>query len=91
VGPHYAASKAGLLGLTHGYASCVAKEGITVNSVAPSLIQTDMLRELQVNPSVVPVGRFGTIEDVADVVVMLAKNGYITGQTLYVNGGRHMT
>ncbi len=91
VGPYYAASKAGLLGLTHGYASCVVKEGITVNAVAPSLIQTDMIQELQVNPNVVPVGRFGTIEEVADVVVMLAKNGYITGQTLYVNGGRHMT
>ena len=92
VGPYYAASKAGLLGLTHGYASFLVKEGITVNAVAPSLIQTDMLsRDLSVKPNVVPVGRFGTIEEVADVVVMLAKNGYITGQTIFVNGGRHMT
>ena len=91
VGPYYAASKAGLLGLTHGYASFLAKEGITVNAVAPSLIQTDMSKDLPANPSSIPVGRFGTIEEVADVVVMLAKNGYITGQTLFVNGGRYMT
>jgi 3-oxoacyl-[acyl-carrier protein] reductase len=92
VGPSYAASKAGLLGLTHGYASFLAKEGITVNAVAPSLIQTDMVsQDLQVKPNLVPVGRFGTVEEVADVVVMLAKNGYITGQTIFVNGGRYLT
>jgi 3-oxoacyl-[acyl-carrier protein] reductase len=92
VGPYYAASKAGLLGLTHGYASFLTKEGITVNAVAPSLIQTDMVsQDLQVKPNLVPVGRFGAIEEVADVVVMLAKNGYITGQTIFVNGGRYMT
>jgi 3-oxoacyl-[acyl-carrier protein] reductase len=62
-----------------------------VNAVAPSLIVTDMSQDLPVNPSAVPVGRFGTIEEIADVVVMLAKNGYITGQTLFVNGGRYMT
>ncbi len=92
VGPYYAASKAGLLGLTHGYASFLVKEGITVNAVAPSLIQTDMVsQDLRVKPDAVPVGRFGTIEEVAGVVVMLAKNGYITGQTIFVNGGRYMT
>ncbi len=51
VGPYYAASKAGLLGLTHGYASLLAKEGITVNAVAPSLIQTDMSQDLPVKPN----------------------------------------
>ncbi len=91
VGPHYGASKAGLLGLTHGYASFTVKEGITVNAVAPSLIQTDMLLDLPATPNAVPVGRFGTGEEIADVVVMLAKNGYITRQTIYVNGGRYMT
>ena len=66
--------------------------GITVNAVAPSLIETDMVKkDLKVNPAQVPVGRFGTPEEVAVVVVMLAKNGYITGQTIYVNGGRYMT
>jgi len=92
VGPHYAASKAGLLGLTHGYASLLVKEGITVNAVAPSIIETDMLSDNpKVNPSIVPVGRFGTPEEVADIVVMVTKNGYMTGQTIYVNGGRYMT
>lgn len=92
IGPHYAASKAGLLGLTHGYASFLAKEGITVNAVSPSIIETDMVtQDLKVTPNIVPVGRFGTAEEVADVVVMVAKNGYMTGQTIYVNGGRYMT
>ena len=92
VGPYYAASKAGLLGLTHGYASLTLKEGITVNAVAPSLIETDMaLQDLRVDPKSTSIGRLGTPEEVAQVVVLLAKNGYITGQTLYVNAGRHMT
>jgi 3-oxoacyl-[acyl-carrier protein] reductase len=92
VGPYYAASKAGLLGLTHGYASLTLKEGITVNAVAPSLIETDMARQdLRVDPKSTSIGRLGTPEEVAEVVVMLARNGYITGQTLYVNAGRHMT
>jgi len=92
VGPYYAASKAGLLGLTHGYASLTLKEGITVNAVAPSLIETDMARQdLRVDPKSTAIGRMGTPEEVAEVVVMLARNGYITGQTLYVNAGRHMT
>jgi 3-oxoacyl-[acyl-carrier protein] reductase len=92
VGPYYAASKAGLLGLTHGYASLTLKEGITVNAVAPSLIETDMARQdLRVDPKSTSIGRLGTPEEVAEVVVLLAKNGYITGQTLYVNAGRYMT
>ena len=92
VGPHYAASKAGLHGLTHGYASLLVKEGITVNAVAPSIIETDMLADNpKVNPNIVPVGRFGTPQEVADVVVMVAQNGYMTGQTIFVNGGRYMT
>jgi 3-oxoacyl-[acyl-carrier protein] reductase len=92
VGPHYAASKAGILGLTHGYASLLIKEGITANAVAPSLIETEMTtHDLQVDTNIVPLGRFGTVEEVADVVVTLARNAYITGQTIFVNGGRYMT
>ncbi len=92
VGPHYAASKAGILGLTHGYASLLIKEGITANAVAPSLIETEMVtHDLQVNPNILPLGRFGTVEEVADVVLTLARNAYITGQTIYVNGGRYMS
>jgi len=92
VGPHYAASKAGLLGLTRAYASGFVKEGITVNAIAPSHVETEMITDtLQSSPSRIPMGRFGTVEEVAAVVLMLTKNAYMTGQTLYLNGGRYMT
>ena len=93
VGPHYTASKAGILGLTRSYASTLTKEGITVNAIAPALIETDMLSEnpLNVKPDRIPVGRFGTIDEVGDVVLMLARNGYITGQTINVNGGLYLS
>jgi 3-oxoacyl-[acyl-carrier protein] reductase len=92
VGPHYAASKAGIHGLTHSYAALLAKEGITVNAIAPALIETEMMRDNpRATPALIPVGRFGTVDEVADVVVMLASNGYITGQTINVNGGWYMS
>src|SRR6266436_5813465 len=92
IGPHYAASKAGAIGLTHSYASLLAKEGITVNAIAPALIETDMITSNpKARPDITPVGRFGTIEEVAEVAVMLARNGYVTGQTISVNGGWYMT
>jgi 3-oxoacyl-[acyl-carrier protein] reductase len=88
VGPHYAASKAGMLGLTHSYAALLAKEGITANTVCLALVETDMLRS---NPratsSVIPIGRFGNVDEVASVVLMLAENAYMTGQTVNPNGG----
>jgi 3-oxoacyl-[acyl-carrier protein] reductase len=92
VGPHYAASKAGLHGLTHSYAALLAKEGITVNTIAPALIKTEMVTS---NPraraDLLPVGRFGEVDEVADVALMLVRNGYITGQTINVNGGWYMS
>lgn len=92
VGPHYAASKAGLEGLVHSYASLLAKEGITANAISPALIETAMLAG---NPAAVPdripIGRFGTTEEVAALVVAVATNAFITGQTLQVNGGLYMT
>ena len=88
MGPHYAASKAGMLGLTHSYAGLLAKEGITVNTIAPALIATAMvMANPRATPEVIPVGRFGTVDEVAEVVVTLAKDAYITGQTINVNGG----
>ena len=88
IGPHYAASKAGILGLTHSYAVLLAKEGIAVNALAPALIETDMIRDNpRARPDLIPVGRFGTVDEVADVVIMLATNSYATGQTTNVNGG----
>jgi 3-oxoacyl-[acyl-carrier protein] reductase len=92
IGPHYAASKAGAIGLTHSYATMLAKEGITANAIAPALIETEMITSNpKARPDLVPMGRFGKVEEVADVVVMLASNGYITGQTISVNGGWYMT
>jgi 3-oxoacyl-[acyl-carrier protein] reductase len=88
VGPHYAASKAGMIGLTHSLANLLAKEGITVNAVAPALIETDMVTtNAKAEPSRIPVGRFGSVDEVSSVVALLAANGYITGQTINVNGG----
>jgi 3-oxoacyl-[acyl-carrier protein] reductase len=89
IGPHYAASKGGLVGLTHGYATRLAKEGVTVNAIAPALIETEMVRGVQ--PTMIPMGRIGKPEEVADVCVLLASNAYITGQTVSVNGGAYMT
>jgi 3-oxoacyl-[acyl-carrier protein] reductase len=87
--PLYVASKAGLIGLSHSYASLLAKEGITSNAISPALIETDMLlKDLKLDsPAKIPIGRFGKPEEVAEVAVMLAKNAYITGQTINVNGG----
>jgi 3-oxoacyl-[acyl-carrier protein] reductase len=92
VGPHYAASKAGIHGLTHSYAALLAKDGITVNAIAPALIETKMIRDNpRARPELIPVGRFGSVDEVADVVALLASNGYITGQTINVNGGWYMS
>jgi 3-oxoacyl-[acyl-carrier protein] reductase len=92
VGPHYAAAKAGMLGMMRAYAQVLAKEGVTANAVAPALIDTEMVRmNPRATPTLIPVGRFGSAEEVASVVVMLAENAYITGQTINVNGGWYMS
>jgi 3-oxoacyl-[acyl-carrier protein] reductase len=92
IGPHYAASKAGILGLTHAYAALLAGEGITVNAIAPALIETEMIAgNPKAQPEHIPVGRFGTVGEVAAVAVMLARNAYVTGQTVNVNGGLYMS
>jgi 3-oxoacyl-[acyl-carrier protein] reductase len=92
VGPHYAASKAGIHGLTHGYAAWLAREGVTVNAVAPALIETDMIRgHARATPDRIPIGRLGEPEEIAETVVLLARNGYITGQTINVNGGAYLS
>jgi 3-oxoacyl-[acyl-carrier protein] reductase len=88
IGVHYNASKAGMEGLTRGYAAFLAKSGITVNAIAPSLIQTDMLpASLEEAAKRIPVGRVGESAEVAQAVVMVAQNGYMTGQTVQLNGG----
>jgi len=87
IGPHYNASKAGMEGLTRGYAARLVKEGITVNNVAPSLIETDMMKGRTDLARNIPLGRMGQPEEVAQAVAMVLGNEYMTGQTIILNGG----
>ena len=94
---NYAAAKAGMMGFTKSLAREVGSRAITVNCIAPGLIDTDMTRALpeaqqEVILKAVPLGRFGLPEEVAAVVVFLASPGaaYITGETLHINGGMYM-
>ncbi len=94
---NYAASKAGLIGLTKSAAQELASRGITVNAVAPGFIDTDMTsglsEEIQnVYMERIPMRRFGQAEDIADTVAFLASEnaGYITGQVIGVTGGMYM-
>jgi 3-oxoacyl-[acyl-carrier protein] reductase len=85
----YGAAKAGLEGLTRAYALRLAPEGVTVNAVAPGLIDTEMGKPL-IEAGVaaqIPVGRVGTGDDIAQTVLLLVQDSFITGQTLAVNGG----
>ncbi len=94
---NYAASKAGIIGLTKSVAREVAHRGITANAVAPGYVETELTRSLpeEVKDQIkgrVPAGRFGEAEEVAEVVAFLCGEGtgYITGQTLAVDGGMTM-
>ena len=87
IGVHYNASKAGMEGLTRGYAARLVKEGITVNAVAPSLIETDMMAGRTDLARNIPLGRMGQPNEVAQSVLMVLGNDYMTGQTILLNGG----
>ena len=94
---NYAASKAGLIGLTKSIAKELGSRNILVNAVAPGFIETDMTAELseearQTLRTRIPLGRLGSVQDVAGVVAFLASDlaGYITGQVLVVDGGMVM-
>ena len=94
---HYSAAKAGLIGLTKSAARELAGQGITVNAVAPGVIDTDMTAEMDERRadamlSMIPLGRFGAPEDVAPLVVWLCSDAaaYVTGQTISVDGGLRM-
>lgn len=91
VGPHYAASKAGLHGLMHFLAARAASDGVTVNVIAPALIEeTGMLPGDPGDLSQrVPVGRLGTPGEVADFAMAILRNGYITNQVMSLDGGLH--
>ena len=94
---NYAASKAGIIGMSKALASEVATRGVTVNCIAPGFIETAMTESLGADQQAklmesVPAGRLGTPEDVAACAVFLASDeaAYVTGQTLHVNGGMAM-
>jgi 3-oxoacyl-[acyl-carrier protein] reductase len=89
VGPHYAASKAGLHGLTHFLAARVAADGVTVNAIAPALVTgTGMLPGQPAELTrLVPVGRLGTVEEVADLAMAMLANGYLTSKVFALDGG----
>jgi 3-oxoacyl-[acyl-carrier protein] reductase len=94
---NYAAAKAGMTGFTKSLAQEVGSRGITVNCVAPGFIDTDMTRELAEEQRTrllqqIPLGRLGQVEDIAAAVAFLASPaaGYVSGETLHVNGGMYM-
>lgn len=86
IGPDYAASKAGLHGITHFLAGRLAADGVTVNALAPGLIDTPMLPP-DASVDSVPVGRFGTPDEVADLAVAILRNAYVTSKVFSVDGG----
>jgi 3-oxoacyl-[acyl-carrier protein] reductase len=91
LGLHYAVAKAGVIAATKSYARMLAREGITVNAIAPALIATEMVRaNAHIKPDIVPVGRFGDVDECTEAAVLLARNGYMTGQTIGINGGMYM-
>ena len=94
---NYAAAKAGMDGFTRALAREIGSRGITVNSVAPGFIDTDMTKKLpdeqrDALKGQIPLQRLGEPEEIASVVAFLAGDagGYITGETIHVNGGMYM-
>jgi 3-oxoacyl-[acyl-carrier protein] reductase len=91
VGPHYAASKAGLHGLVHHLAPRVARSGVTVNALAPALIAATRMLPVdpdQADPSMpIPVGRLGRPSEVAEMAITMLRNGYLTDKVIALDGG----
>lgn len=88
----YAASKGGMEGLMHYYATCLSRTGITANALAPALLATDMVDAMpHLHPRSLPIGRLGRAEELWPATQMLLECSYITGQTIHVNGGLYMT
>lgn len=92
---NYAASKAGIIGLTKSVAKELAQRGVTCNAIAPGFVETDMTDVLAEDTKqeilkAIPLKRYGSVDDIANAAVFLAKNTYITGQVLNVDGGMVM-
>ena len=95
IGAHYAASKAGLHGMAHSLAQQGAARGVTVNVIAPGLVESDMIpddpRVREALAASRPVGRLGHPEEVADLISAVVANGYLTNQSIVLDGGGHPT
>src|SRR3954464_7738391 len=95
IGAHYASSKAGLHGLAHSLSQQASRRGVTVNVVAPALIDSEMLPAAPAMRArlaeSLPVGRLGTAEEVADLIAAVVRNGFLTNQSILVDGGLHPT
>jgi 3-oxoacyl-[acyl-carrier protein] reductase len=88
VGVHYTSAKAGMIGMTRAYAKAVVKDGVTVNAVAPALIDTEMrVGDRASRERMIPMGRLGTSEECAEATLLCIRAGYMTGQVLHLNGG----
>lgn len=89
---NYAASKAGLIGLTKAVAKELAPKGVRCNAIAPGFIETDMTKDQKENPmmGMIPLGRMGSAADVAEAAAYLACADYVTGEVLRVDGGLAM-
>ena len=92
---NYAASKAGIIGLTKSVAKEIGSRGITVNAIAPGYIDTEMTQALPEKirkewEKQIPLRKFGTVEDIAEACLYLAEQKYMTGQVLQINGGLYM-
>ena len=92
---NYAASKAGIIGLTKSTAKELAARGVTCNAIAPGFVETDMTAALSEDLQkqmleTIPLKRYGQVDDIAQAAVFMAKNTYITGQVLHVDGGMCM-
>ena len=88
----YAASKAGIEGLMHAYATALRPQRITANAVAPALFESDMIKAMDLPPPrQMPMGRLGRAEEIWPAVRMIIETEYLTGQTIHIDAGRYMT
>lgn len=89
---NYSASKAGLIGMTKTVARELASKGVRCNAIAPGFIATDMTKTQEDNPMIknIPLGRMGSIEDIASAALFLAEAEYVTGEVIRVDGGLAM-
>lgn len=86
VGPHYAASKSGLHGMLYWMANRYAASGVTVNAIAPALVVSGMIGEDE-DTSAIPVGRLGSVDEVAQIALVMLTNAYLTGKVYLLDGG----